>query len=107
MREFKPHPLVCTCALHCSGTHSHTCHSGAPNFPEFRVYSLGPFGLVNLGFHFGALGMRFVEVACVSTSLTPWLALVPNTAVGLTLTYATPAPLISRSCTSIPEVSWV
>ena len=106
-REYKPHPLVYTGAYECGGTHSHACHSDAPDFPELRVYSRGPLILVKLGFHFGRVSMRFVEVACVSTSLTRWFALVPQRAVGLTLMHATPAPLISRSCASIPEVPWV
>ena len=79
-----------------------------PNdFPELHVYSRGPVGLGNLGFYFGSVVMRFVEVACASASLTPCFAHVPHSAVGLTLTYATPAPLISRSWASIPEVPWV
>ena len=58
--------------------HSHECHSGAPNFPELRDYFRPPFSLVKLGFHFGRVLMRFVEVACVSTSLTPCFAHVPH-----------------------------
>ena len=107
MREYKPHPLLCTYASQCGGTHSHACHSGVPDFPELRVYFRRPLGLVNLGFHFGRVGLRFVEVACVSTSITPCFALVPHSAMGLTLAHATPASLISRSCASIPEVPWV
>ena len=34
----------------------------------------------------------------------PWFTLVPQSAVGLTLTHATPASVISRSCGGIPEV---
>ena len=64
-------------------------------------------GLVNLGFRFRRVVMRYVEVACVSTSLHPWFAQVPQSAWGLSRTHATPAPVISRSCASIPEVSWV
>ena len=107
MRDYNPHPLICTGASDCSGAHSHDCLSGALKLPELRVYSRGPLGLVNLGFHFGRVAMRYVEVACVSTTLTPWFAQVPQCAVGLILTYATPAPRISRSCASIPEVRWV
>ena len=50
---------------------SHACHSGARDFTELRVYSPTPLGLVQLGFHFGSVFRRFVELACVSTRLTP------------------------------------
>ena len=79
----------------------------APDFPGLRVHSRRPLGLVKLGFHFGRVGMRFLEVGCVSTSLTPWFALVPHSALGLNFTHATPEPLIFRSCAFIPEVPWV
>ena len=107
MREYKPHALLCTCAFNAGGTDAHACHSGARDFPELRVYSRGPLGLVNLGFQFGRVVIRFLEVACVRASLTTCLAHVLLTQVGLTLTHATPAPLISRSCTSIPDLPWV
>ena len=107
MREYKPHPLVYTGASECGRTHSHACHSGAPDIPELRVYFRDPSGLVNLGFYFGRIGMRYLEVACVSTSLTPWFAQVPHSEVGLLLTHATPTPLISRSCASISHVPLV
>ena len=58
----------------CGG--SHACHSGAPDFPELRVYSRTPLSLVKLRFHIGCDIMRFEEVACVSTSLNPSLPLV-------------------------------
>ena len=80
---------------------------GAGDFPELRVYSQDPLGVANLAFHFGRVGKRLVEVACVSTSLTPCCAQVPYSAGGLTLTPATPAPVISWSCASIPELPWV
>ena len=107
MREYKPHPVVFTAASKCMGTQSQACHSGARDFPELRLYSLNPSSLVNLGFHFGRVVMRFVEVACVSTRLTPCFAHVAVTQVGLTLTHATPASVISRSCAFIPELPWV
>ena len=107
MRDYKPHHLVWTGASEYSWTHSHACYSANRDLPELRVYSRGPFGLTNLGFHFGPVGMRYLEVACVSTILTPRFAHLPLSAVGLILTHATPAPLISRSCASIPEVLWV
>ena len=78
------------------GAHSHVCHSSARDFPELCVYTRDPFSLVNLGFHFGRVGMRHVEVACVSTSLTPWIAQVPQNVVGLIRTHATQAPVISQ-----------
>ena len=107
MREYKPHPLFRTCASEFGGTHSHACHSGAPDFPELRVNTRSPLGLVYLGFHFGCVLMRFLEVACVTKRLTPYFAPVPHSAQPVALRRATPAPLISRSCTSIPEVPWV
>ena len=71
MREYSPYPLVFTGAPECMGVQSHACHSGARDFPELRVYSRNSMGLVNLGFQLGRVGMPYVEVACVSTSLTP------------------------------------
>ena len=106
MRTCKPHPLLCTCGFNAGGTDFHACHSGVRDFPELRVYSKTPLGLVNLGFHFGRVVMRILEVACVRASLTPCFAHV-LTQVGLTLTHATPAFVISRSCASIPEPPWV
>ena len=107
MREYKPPPLVCTGASECMGAYSNAWHSGARDFPELRVYSPGVLGLVNLRFRFGRVAMRYVEVACVSTSLHPWSAQVPQRVWGLSRTHATPSPVISRSCASIPEVCWV
>ena len=104
MREYKPPPFFCTCAWECSGAHSHAFHSGARDFPELHVYSRNPYCLAKLGFYFGRFLMRFVEVACVSTSLHPSFAHVPRSAVRLALMHATPAPVISRKCTSFPEV---
>ena len=75
-----------------------------PLFPGVGVYSRSPLGLVNLGFYFRGVVMRFLEVACLREGLTPCFAHVPLTQVGLTLTLATPASLISRSCASIPEL---
>ena len=62
----------------CGGSHFHAFHSSAPDFSELRVYYRTSMGLVNLEFHFGRVLMRFVEVACVSTSLTPCFAHVPH-----------------------------
>ena len=104
MREYKPPPLSRTCASECGGTDTHACQSAARDFPELRVHSRGPLGIVNLGFLSGRVVMRFLEVACVRTSLHLCFALVPHGAVGLTLTHATPAPVISRSCASIPDL---
>ena len=83
MRENKPSPFVCTGALECMGAHLHACHSGAHDFPELRVYSRGPLGLVKLGFRFGCVGMRYVEVACVRTSLPHSFAQVAQSAWGI------------------------
>ena len=80
--------------------HSHACHSGARDFPELRVYSPTPLGLVHLRFHFGLVVIRFVEVASVSTRLIPFFL-----HMCLTLTHANLAPVISRSCPSIPPNS--
>ena len=52
-------------------TDSDACHSGGRDFPELRVYSRVPFGLVNFGFHFSRAVMRFLEVTCVSGRLIP------------------------------------
>ena len=106
MRACKPHPLLCTC-FNAGGTDSHACHSGVCDFPELRVYSRAPLGLVNLGFHCGRVVMRFLGVACVRAMLTRCFAVESRSAVGLTLTHATPASVISRSCASFPELSWV
>ena len=51
-------------------------------------------------------GKRFVKVECVRTSLTSSFAEVPQSAGGFSLTHATPTPVISRSCASIPKVPW-
>ena len=56
----------------CTASHSHACHSVARDFPELRVYSLIPLGLVHQEFHFGRVVMRFVKVAGVSKRLTPF-----------------------------------
>ena len=71
MLAWKAHLLFRTGALEFMGLHSHACHSGAPDFPEVRVYSESPSALVKLGFHFGRVVMRFLEVACVRARLTP------------------------------------
>ena len=55
--------------------------------------------LVHAGIHFSRVVMCFVEVAGVSTRLTPYTLAQPPT-----LTHATPSPVISRSCASIAEV---
>ena len=93
MREYKPHLLTLTGA-----SHSHACHSSGLDFPALGIYSSTPLGLGKLGFRFGSVLMRFVEVAGVSTSLTPFSPLVR-----LTLTDGTPAPLTFQSCVSIPN----
>ena len=62
-------------------TDSGACHYGGRDFPELCVYSRVPFGLVNLGFHFGRVVMRFPEVACVRAGLTPSFAHVALTLV--------------------------
>ena len=74
MRACKAHPLFRTCALECMGLHSHACRSDARDFPEVRVYSQTPSALVKLGFHFGRVVMRFLEVAFVRARLTPCFA---------------------------------
>ena len=58
----------------CTASHSHACHSVARDIPELRVYCRGSLGLVHLGFHFGGVVMRFVEVAGVSTRLTAFFS---------------------------------
>ena len=105
MRACKAHPLLCTCGSNAGGTNSHSYHSGVRDFPELHVYSRDSLGLVNLGFHFGSVVMRFVEVACVRARLTPCFAHVIHSAQPRTLTHASPAPLISRSFASIPELA--
>ena len=69
MRASRPHPVVCTCPSECDGTDSHAWHSGVRYFPELRVYSRVPLGLVNLGLHFGRVIMRFLKVGCERASL--------------------------------------
>ena len=76
MRACKAHPLFGTGALECMGLQSHACHSGARDFLEVRVYSQTPLALVKLGFHFGRVVMRLLEVACVRARLTPCFAWV-------------------------------
>ena len=129
MRACATHPLLCTCGLKAGVTDSHACHSDVVDIPELRVYSRVHFGIGNrpatpgnhgrrsgiresqshlhLGFRFARVVMHFLEVACVRAGLTHWFGVVPQTAVGLTLTHATPASLISRSCASISELPWV
>ena len=107
MRACKDHPLLCAGASECMGGHSHACHSGGREFPELCVHSRTPLDLVNLGFHFGRVVIRFHEVACVRASLTPCFAQVPQSAWGFTLTHATPVVVTSRGCASIPKVPWV
>ena len=58
----------------CTASHSQACHFVARDFPEFRVSSPIPLGLVHLGFHFVRVVMRFVEVAGVSTRPTPFFS---------------------------------
>ena len=70
MREYKPHPLVGTGASDCSRADSHAWFSGARNFPEVRVHSRDSLALVNLAFHFGRVGIRYVEVALTHATST-------------------------------------
>ena len=60
--------------IFCTVSNSHACHSGARHFPELRVYSPIPLGLVHLGFHFDRVVMRLVEVEGVSKRLTPFFS---------------------------------
>ena len=60
---------------------------------------------MSLGFHFGRVLMRSVEVAGVNTSFNPCIAQVPQSALAVTLTQATPASVTSRSCVPIPKGS--
>ena len=64
----------------CAASHSHACHSGARDFPDWRVYSPTPtpLGLVQLRFHFGRVVMCFLEVARVSRRLTPFFCIVSH-----------------------------
>ena len=103
MRGCKARPLLCTCGFSAGVTDSHACRSGFRDFPELRVSSRVALGVLNLGFHFGCVVMRFLEGACVGARLAPCFAHVALTQVLLTLTHAAPASLISRSCASIPE----
>ena len=107
IREFNPPSFVSTGVSESSGVHSDACHSGARDFPLLHVYSRGPLGLVNLAFFLGRLAMRYVEVACMNSTLHPSFAQVPLRAVGFILTHATPARVFSRSCASIPDGLWV
>ena len=77
MRACKAHPLFRTGALECMGLHSHARHFGAPDFPEFRVYSQTSSALDNLGFHFGRVVMRLLYVAGVRARLIPCFARLP------------------------------
>ena len=63
MRGCKSRSLLCTCGFNAGVTDSCTCHSGVLDIPEMRVYSRVALGLVELGFHFGRVVMRFLEVA--------------------------------------------
>ena len=59
----------------CTASHSHACHSVALDFTR-SCASIAevPLGLVHLGFDFGGVVMRFVEVAGVSTRLTAFFS---------------------------------
>ena len=73
-------PILTPCFAHVPHSaqpHSHACHSGAPDFPELRVHSQSPLGLMKLAFHFGRVVMRFLEMACVRASLSPCFAQGP------------------------------
>ena len=104
MREYEPHILILTGA-----SHSNACHYGAPDFPALGVYFFTHLGLGKLELRFGRVLICFVEVAAVSTNLTPCFPLVRLSAVGLTLMHATSAPLVSRSCASIAvmQLPWL
>ena len=90
-----------TCASQCTASHSQACHYGCPLiWQEVRDYSPTPLDyLVHPGILFGRVVMCFVEVAGVSTRLTPYLLTASHSP------HATPLPVISRSCASIAEVS--
>ena len=77
MRAWKALAWFRTGALESMGLYSHACHTGARDFPEMRVYSQSPSALVKLGFHFGRVVMRFLEVACLRGRLTSCFAQVP------------------------------
>ena len=81
MRACKARPLLCTCGFNAGVTNSRASHSGVRDLWELRVYYRVPLGLVNVGFRFGHVVMRFLEVACVGASLAPCFAHVALTQV--------------------------
>ena len=81
MRACKACPLLCTCGFNAGVTVSRASHSGVRDFTELCVYSRVAPGLVNLGFHFGRVAMRFLQVACVRARLAPCFAHVALTQV--------------------------
>ena len=58
----------------CTASHSHACHSVAVISRSCASIAEVPLALVHLGFHFGGVVMRFVEVAGVSTRLTAFFS---------------------------------
>ena len=104
MREYNHPPLVCTGASKCVREQTNACHSGSRDYTELPVYSRSPMGLVNLGFRFRRVVMRYVEVACVSTSFHPWFAQVPQSAWELSRKPANPKRVIYRSYASILKI---
>ena len=90
-----------TCASQCRASHSEACQQGCRDLAGGCAPTLQlPWDyLVHAGIHFSRVVMCFVEVAGVSTRLTPYTLAQPPT-----LTHATPSPVISRSCASIAEV---
>ena len=81
MRACKAHPLLCTCGSNAGVTDSHACHSGVRDFPELRVYSQVPLGLLKVELHFGRVLIRFLEVGYVRARLTLCFAHVALTLV--------------------------
>ena len=67
MREYKAHPLLSNMCL------TLTISTPAPVISRIcaSIPQLTWGVLVHLGFHFRRVVMRFVEVECVSTRLTP------------------------------------
>ena len=74
MSACRARALLCTCGFNAGVTDSRACHSGVRDIPELRVYSRVALGLVKLGFHFGRVVMRFLEVACVRARVAPCFA---------------------------------
>ena len=90
-----------TCASQCTASHSQACHYGCRDLAggAYLLSKLPWDYLLHPGIRFGRVVMCFVEVAGVTTRLSPYTPAQP-----LTLTHATPSPVLSRSCASIAEV---